>query len=243
MQFSTASTSMSVPMKQRKASSGVHTIGSPRTLKLVLTTTGQPVSCLEAPDQRVVARVGLAVHRLDARRIIDMRHRRDGRARNVELVDAEQRVCSVGHARAAFLLYIGDQQHVRAVVVDARTSRPTSSRSTEGANGRNDSRYLTFRLRSLLHRRRAGIAEDRAAAQRARAELHAALEPADRLAVGQRLGADIRSFSVVGRVAKAGTHGGRVAFRSRPGCNPVRDKRLACASRPPLHGAVDRLNR
>ena len=34
-----ASTSISVPMKQRKASSGVHTMGSPRTLKLVLTIT------------------------------------------------------------------------------------------------------------------------------------------------------------------------------------------------------------
>ena len=31
-------------MKQAKASSGVQTIGSPRTLKLVLTTTGQPVN-------------------------------------------------------------------------------------------------------------------------------------------------------------------------------------------------------
>jgi len=38
-----ASTSMSVPMKQRKASSGVHTMGSPRTLKLVFTSTGHPV--------------------------------------------------------------------------------------------------------------------------------------------------------------------------------------------------------
>ena len=30
-------------MKHRNASSGLHTIGSPRTLKLVLTSTGQPV--------------------------------------------------------------------------------------------------------------------------------------------------------------------------------------------------------
>src|SRR5258708_22063531 len=47
-QSPTASASISVPMKQRKASSGVHTIGSPRTLKLGLTTTGQPVRCLNA---------------------------------------------------------------------------------------------------------------------------------------------------------------------------------------------------
>ena len=31
-------------MKQRHASSGVATIGSPRTLKLVFTSIGQPVS-------------------------------------------------------------------------------------------------------------------------------------------------------------------------------------------------------
>ena len=42
-----ASISMSVPMKQRKASSGVQTIGSPRTLKLVLTRHGQPVLALK----------------------------------------------------------------------------------------------------------------------------------------------------------------------------------------------------
>jgi len=34
----------SVPMKHFQASSGVHTMGSPRTLKLVLTRTGHPVS-------------------------------------------------------------------------------------------------------------------------------------------------------------------------------------------------------
>jgi hypothetical protein len=33
--------------KQRNASSGVHTIGSPRTLKLVLTSTGQPFRALK----------------------------------------------------------------------------------------------------------------------------------------------------------------------------------------------------
>jgi hypothetical protein len=41
-------TSISVPIKHRKASSGVQTIGSPRMLKLVLTITGQPVLALNA---------------------------------------------------------------------------------------------------------------------------------------------------------------------------------------------------
>ena len=79
-------------MKQRNASSGVQTIGSPRTLKLVLTSTGQPVSALKRAEQLVEQRVGFAMHGLDARRIVDMRHRRNLRARDIELVDAEQRL-------------------------------------------------------------------------------------------------------------------------------------------------------
>ena len=47
-QLPTARQSMSVPMKQRKASAGVQTMGSPRTLKLVFTTTGHPVLALKA---------------------------------------------------------------------------------------------------------------------------------------------------------------------------------------------------
>src|SRR5579871_3532704 len=50
-QLPTTSTSISLPIKQRNASSGVHTIGSPRTLKLVLTKTGQPVKALKRPHQ------------------------------------------------------------------------------------------------------------------------------------------------------------------------------------------------
>lgn len=37
------STSMFVAMKHSKESSGAQTIGAPRTLKLVLITSGQPV--------------------------------------------------------------------------------------------------------------------------------------------------------------------------------------------------------
>src|SRR5437763_63058 len=40
--------SISVPMKQRNASVGEHTMGSPRTLNEVLTTTGQPVRRLNS---------------------------------------------------------------------------------------------------------------------------------------------------------------------------------------------------
>ena len=43
MQFPSTSASISVARKQRYASAGVQTIGSPRTLKLVFTRMGQPV--------------------------------------------------------------------------------------------------------------------------------------------------------------------------------------------------------
>src|SRR6185295_15172682 len=51
-----------------------------------------------------------------------------------------------------------------------------------------------LQVERLLHRRRARVAENRARAERARAELHAALEPAERRAFGERAcaGADQR---------------------------------------------------
>jgi hypothetical protein len=46
MQLPTTKKSMSVPIKQLKASSGEQTMGSPLTLNEVLTNTGQPVISL-----------------------------------------------------------------------------------------------------------------------------------------------------------------------------------------------------
>ena len=62
-----ARTSMLVPMKQRKASSGVPTIGSPRTLKLVLTITGQPVRALNRSSNAWYRGLVSPMHGLDAR--------------------------------------------------------------------------------------------------------------------------------------------------------------------------------
>src|SRR4051812_921915 len=50
-------------------------------------TPGQPV---EATDEIVIERIGIAMHRLDASGIIDVRDRRNARTRHVELVDPEQ---------------------------------------------------------------------------------------------------------------------------------------------------------
>ena len=76
---------MCVRMKQRYASSGVQTIGSPRTLNDVFTTTGQPVSDSNASMSVVVVGVRLRRHRLHARRVVDVRDRRNVRPRHVQL--------------------------------------------------------------------------------------------------------------------------------------------------------------
>ncbi len=78
-------------MKQRNASSGVQTIGSPRTLNEVFDEHRAAGRGLEGGEQ-AANKAGLvsAVHRLHARGIIDMRHRRNFGALHVELVDAEE---------------------------------------------------------------------------------------------------------------------------------------------------------
>ena len=60
----------------------MHTIGSLRTLKLVLINTGQPVLLVEAVHQAMKQRVPLAIDRLHAGRIIDVRDRGYRRSAN-----------------------------------------------------------------------------------------------------------------------------------------------------------------
>ena len=158
----------------------MHTIGSPRTLKLVLTSTGQPVLRLEGRDQRVVARIGLAVHGLEPRRIIDMGHRRDLRAHHVELVDAEQRRRPPRSSPAALMLARRRRAACRGCRRRARTSRRHPRAAPTGANGRKLSRYLTRRFSVFCIVGAARVAEDRAVAERARAEFHAALDTSRR---------------------------------------------------------------
>src|SRR6185295_7061321 len=55
---------------------------------------------------------------------------------------------------------------------------------------------LYLEVEHRLHGRRARVAQDRAGAQRARAELHAPLEPPDRLAFGERGGGHVKEFAL-----------------------------------------------
>src|ERR1019366_9559600 len=71
----------------------------------------------ESRQQRVEPRVGFPVHGLDTRRVIDVRRGRNVRTRNVQLVDAEQRLLLGGHCPAPALDHPRRDEHVRAVAV------------------------------------------------------------------------------------------------------------------------------
>src|SRR5437762_5709585 len=78
---------------------------------------------LELADQVVEARVGFLVHRLHARRIVDVRHRWDRGARHVQLLDAEELLLFLAHRDAVLVANVGDEQHVRALAIDVEVLR------------------------------------------------------------------------------------------------------------------------
>ena len=51
--------------------------------------------------------IGIGMHRLNAGRVIDMRHRRNFRSRNIEFVDTEKRVLVGSHGAAPVLAHVG----------------------------------------------------------------------------------------------------------------------------------------
>ena len=63
-------------------------MGSPRTLKDVLTSTPQPVLRLEFLQEAVIARIRVLVHRLYPCRIIDVGNGRNIGTWNVEKIDS-----------------------------------------------------------------------------------------------------------------------------------------------------------
>ena len=132
-------------------------------------------------------RIGFLVHRLDATRIVDVRHRRDVRARHVQLVDAEQLLFLGGHDAAATLNHRRHHQHVGAVALDVEILVDVLAQHRR-REGTKRLAILHLEIERLLHRGRARVAQDGARAERTRSELHAALHPAHRLLIGQRLG-------------------------------------------------------
>ena len=72
----------------------------------------------EAHKQSMINRVGVAVHGLNARRVVDVRDGRDLRANGIELVDPEAGLFLGRHGAAAALDDIGHHQHVRGSRID-----------------------------------------------------------------------------------------------------------------------------
>jgi hypothetical protein len=78
---------------------------------------------LELREQCVIPRVGVAMDSLHACRVIDVRHRGDRGARDIEAVDPEQRVLRGGHGDAPLRDNVRDEQHVRAVDIEVEPFR------------------------------------------------------------------------------------------------------------------------
>ena len=102
-------------MKHRYASSGVQTIGSPRTLNDVLTSRRIPCAPRNARVP-MEPRIGAHVDGLNPRRVVDMGDGRDARSRKVELVNPEQ-LLLVGLG-AQLLAHLGDQRHVWTLAIE-----------------------------------------------------------------------------------------------------------------------------
>ncbi len=144
----------------------------------------------------MIARVGVA-HAPSARA------RNNRRASRPECRSAERSACRSRTAAPAPAVIVTALASARRPQPAAcrdyrrrdRTSRPRPRAAPKAQTAGTTSRYLIFRFSSLLHRRRARIAEDRTRAERARAEFHAPLKPANRLAVGQGRRAVRRSAS------------------------------------------------
>src|SRR5579862_6382106 len=120
--------------------------------------TGQPLELLDEP---VIARLDVPLDRLHATGVIDTVYRRELRTL------AGPRLIDEDHERRLVLLL---EPFAGRLSEDRRRERPESLA------------MLDPRVEHVLHACRTRVGDDRAVTERARPELHAALEPADDLA-------------------------------------------------------------
>ena len=144
---------MSVARKQRYASSGVQTIGSPRTLKLVFTSTGQPVRRSNASSKRVNRGFRCLVDGLNPRTEVDMGHGGNLGANHVDPVAKvgvflHHSTGLRGRSEPGGLRAQGPPAACRGFPGRARdqTTPPPDPARTAGAKGRKLSRNLIFRF-------------------------------------------------------------------------------------------------
>src|SRR5688572_21139146 len=115
-----------------------------------------------------------------------MRHGGNIRPHDVELVDTEQLLLTLGHLAAPFRTDVGHEQHVRAVHIQLEPVGHllADDRRREGAEAFAE---LHLEVQYLLRGGRTRIPENGSRAQRPGAELHASLEPADDLIASERV--------------------------------------------------------
>ena len=126
-----------------------------------------------------------AAHRLHARRAINVCHSRQRRERVLQPRKTGRLVRRTGQALA--LRHVRNQQHVRRLGSEVEIfARPLLQHRW----GERPERFaeLDLLVDRRLHRSQAGVAQDRAAAKRARPELHPPLKPAKHRAIGQQPG-------------------------------------------------------
>ena len=131
-------------------SQGALTIGSSCTLKLVLTSTGVPVSRSKAENNIVVERVGITRDRLRSRRAVHVDHGHDA------LAPSGPYVTSDGHEATGVPVDRIDVEHLARV-----------STGTTGANGMNSVRSSRSLRRSCVSRRDGFARIERAPSARA----------------------------------------------------------------------------
>ena len=146
---------------------GSSTIGRPAVLRLVLTTTGSPVRRSKPSSIRRTSGSVAGVDRLDPRGAVDVHHGRD--------------------AVAPLRRHVVHEQHVG--LGTGPRAKISPARSTQH-HGRHRPELLAALdvVEPLQVRRRPGVGQQRAVAERAWAELAAALEPGHDRVVGQAVG-------------------------------------------------------
>ena len=131
--------------------------------------------------------VRFRVDRLNPSRIIDVRHRRDVRARHVEQIDPPQGLLGLGHGRAPRLDDGGHQQHVRTVGIHGEIVGDALPQD-RGRKGPEGLAVFDLEVHHRLHLRAASIANDAPGAEGAWPKLHTPLKPTNDLLRSQFLG-------------------------------------------------------
>src|SRR5712691_7328810 len=205
-----------VELRPHEASEGIFRRANDRFAAHVETGVHQhraASSIAKLAQEAMETGIGLRMHRLNPRRVVDMGHGRDTRARHVELLDSEQFLLLVGHSYPMLLSNVGHQQHVGARLVQLE---PLGHILVEhrGREGPERLAKLDLEVEPLLHVRRARIAQDGTGAERSWAEFHPSLKPADRLLVDKCIDGRVeQAFIVQDLVPRTG--GAQAAFDLR----------------------------